>query len=317
MIGTCIETNEANVDEELEEMAIIERPTRPTRVPTLALDAGEEAAALHAEAVKDYEEEMENYAEDLAIYKIQLAEALRTFTDSNRKRKERAENNYRAVAPKLFADIMLQLSKESEDVIRNQPTFAAINTARNPVALWALIIQTHTTKLKQDVAETQAAAGDSYSALRHGDKESIADIKRRTDNALSAMAAAGLDLPSDALQAQNFTNRLNGAYSQMVLSYSNKLKPKPTTLAAAYQDALDHRVLSKSGTVVNVSDATVFAFNADKPKQPKKPDADKKDKGKEKNKGGKADKAQKPSATCPTWRIRRQITASHSRLSPV
>ena len=126
-------------------MAIIERPTRPTRVPTLALDAGEEATAIHEEAAKDYEEDMENYAEDLAIYKIQLAEALRTFTDSNRKRKERAENNSRAVAPKLFADIMLQLSKESEDVIRNQPAFAAINTARNPVALWALIIQTHTT----------------------------------------------------------------------------------------------------------------------------------------------------------------------------
>ncbi len=61
------------------------------------------------------------------------------------------------------------------------------------MALWALTIQTHTTKLKQNVAETQAAANDAYAALRHGDKESMADIKRRTENALSAMHAAGLD----------------------------------------------------------------------------------------------------------------------------
>ena len=286
MIATCIETNEAHVEEEVEEMVVVDRPVRPIRVPALALDAKEQAAAAHAAAVGDYEEAIETYNEDMAIYKIRLAEAMRLFTDSTRKRKERIENGYRTVAPKLFADIMLQLSKESEDIIRNQPTFTDINATRNPVALWALIIKTHTMKLKQDVAETQAAANDAYAALRHGDKESMADIKRRTDNALSAMEAAGLDLPSAALQAQNFTNRLNASYSQLILSYSNKLKPKPTSLAEAYADALDHRVLSKNGTAVNVSDATVFAFNSDKAKPSKQADAEKKDKGKKK--GGKA-----------------------------
>ena len=221
----------------------------------------------------------------MAIYKIRLAEALRTFTDSNAKSKDRIKNAYRTVAPKLFADIMLQLSKESEDIIRNQPAFAEINTARNPVALWALIIQTHTMKLKQDVTETQAAASDAYYALRQGDKEAMADIKRRTDNALSSMVATGLDLPNDALQAQHFSNRLNPSYGQLILNYANKLKLKPTTLAEAYADALEHKVMSKTGATINVSDATVFAFNADKSK-PKLADTAKKDQGKKK--GGKA-----------------------------
>ena len=287
MIATCIETNEAHVEEDVEEMPAVARPVRPTRVPALALDAGDDAITAHAMAVDDHEEAIAIYDEDMAIYKIQLADAMRQFTDSSRKKKERAENNYKLIAPKLYADMMLQLSKESEDIVRNQPTFAAINLARNPVSLWALIIHTHTSKLKQDVFESQAAANDAYSTLRQGDKESMADIKRRTDNALAAMEAAGLDLPSDALQAQNFTNRLNGAYSQLILSYSNKLKAKPTTLAEAYSDALQHRVLSKNGTAVNVSDATVFVINADKPpKAPKQLDADKKDKSKKK--GGKA-----------------------------
>ena len=137
MIATCIETNEAHTEDDEVEMPVIKRPSRPTRIPALADEAGEEETAAHAAAVEVYNDAMEDYNEDMAIYKIRLAEALRTFTDSNAKSKERIKNAYRTVAPKLFADIMLQLS---EDIIRNQPTFAEINTARNPVALWALII---------------------------------------------------------------------------------------------------------------------------------------------------------------------------------
>ena len=95
MIATCIETNEAHVEEEEEEMAIVVRPQRPARIPALALDAEEAETAAHTVAVEDYEEALEIYTEDIAIYKIRLAEALRNFADSTRKRKERIENSVR------------------------------------------------------------------------------------------------------------------------------------------------------------------------------------------------------------------------------
>ena len=164
--------------------------------------------------------------------------------------------------PMIYADIMLCLSKESNVVIREHGDFVEIDRLSNPVRLWKLIIVTHTFKDKEDVVETKAAAWDGYYLMRMSEKdESLFEFKKRTDNALAAITAAEEALPSDELQAQNFNNRLCSKYGALRLSYKNKLKDKPATLALAYKLASEHRVLSRGGDTVTVNHldhATVF-----------------------------------------------------------
>jgi hypothetical protein len=164
--------------------------------------------------------------------------------------------------PMIYADIMLCLSKESNVVIREHGEFAEIDRQSNPVGLWKLIIVTHTFKDKEDVVETKAAAWDGYYLMRMNEKDdSLFEFKKRTDNALAAITSAGEALPSDELQAQNFNNRLCSKYGALRLSYKNKLKDKPATLAQAYKLASEHRVLSRGGDTVTVNhleQATVF-----------------------------------------------------------
>ena len=164
--------------------------------------------------------------------------------------------------PMIYADIMLCLSKESDVVIREHSDFGEIDRLSHPVRLWRLVITTHTFKDKEDQVETKAAAWDGYYLMRMNEKdENLFEFKKRTDNALAAITAAGEELPSPELQAQNFNNRLCAKYGSLRLSYKNKLKEKPTTLAQAYKIASEYRVLSRAGDAVTVNhldQATVF-----------------------------------------------------------
>jgi hypothetical protein len=159
---------------------------------------------------------------------------------------------------------MLHLSRESEDKLRDHGTFRDIDIAMDPVRLWNLVVLIHAGGDRLDEIEMLTAPLDNYYALHMQIKELLPDFKRRFDDAIAAIIASGQDAPPDRHQAQNFLDRLSSPYNPMNLEYKNKLRPKPRTLAEAYQAAAERRVLSSQGLAVPVSDATVFVMRDSK-----------------------------------------------------
>ena len=199
-------------------------------------------------------------------------------------------------APKLYADIMLQLSREAEDKLRDHGAFNEIDIAMDPVRLWNLIVLILAGGDRLDEIEMRTAPLDRYYAQRKEIKEPLPDFKRRFDDSIAAIISSGQEPPPPAHQAQNFLDRLCSAYNSMNLEYKNKLRPKPNTLAEAYQAAAERRVLSSQGLAVPVSEATVFVMTDSKPHAAHGSDSDASDekssdkktkKKKKKNKGEK------------------------------
>jgi hypothetical protein len=185
---------------------------------------------------------------------------------------------------------MLQLSREAEDKLRDHGAFNEIDLAMDPVRLWNLIVLILAGGDRLDEIEMLTAPLDRYYALFKSTKETLPDFNRRFDDAGAAIGASGQDPPPAAHQAQNFLDRLCSAYNSMNLEYKNKLRPKPNTLAEAYQAAAERRVLSSQGVAVSVSDATVFMMRDSKSHTLRTSDSDDNgekldDKNKKKKKG--------------------------------
>ena len=167
----------------------------------------------------------------------------------------------KALLPKIYADLMLHTTKESEAIIKEHPEFRDIDRASNPMALWAMIIASHTFKNKDDIVEAKDAAWTYYYSMVMSETDNLFNFKRTIDTALAGIGAVGETPPTSEQQAHHFSTRLSNKYATLKLNYKNKLKDRPTTLAEAYKLATEHRVLSKEGTAVSVNQtnhATVF-----------------------------------------------------------
>lgn len=164
----------------------------------------------------------------------------------------------RKQSPKLYADMILQLSRESEAKLRDHGDFNATDIAMDPVRLWNLIVLVLTGGDRLDEIEALTVPLDRYYSLQMEPKEPLPHFKDRFDDAVGAIIMSGQHPPPAAHQAQNFIDRLNASYNSMNLEYKNKLKLKPRTLAEAYQAASERRMLSSQGLAVPVTDATVF-----------------------------------------------------------
>ena len=249
------------------EVIVQPRPQRPARPPR---DADEDVMATYEDVMEDYKLLLAEYTSDLTKARDRRAAKVQEQEDRSKR---------------LYADICLQLAKDTEDKVKDHPTFGGINRDLDPVRLWNLIVLLLTYKDKQDEAETQASAFDTYILLKIADKELISDFKRRIDNCIQSIDATGLAVPSQPVRAQNFFDRLNPLYAKLVLSYANKERDKPITLSAAYQHAADYRVLSTYGTPVAVNDVTALMASTEATVEKadrSKSDNAKSDKGKKK-----------------------------------
>jgi hypothetical protein len=122
--------------------------------------------------------------------------------------------------PKFYTALLLSISMESKEEIRNHLDFANADLVRDANALWQTIVKTHLTEIHGD--------GEAKKALdKHTLRNKLADFKRQYDYLLQTLEAAGIDLPSNQDQAIDFIDTLTNAAS-MRQAY-------PATLLAAWR----------------------------------------------------------------------------------
>ena len=147
--------------------------------------------------------------------------------------------------PKMYAKLLLAISVESMEEIRNHASFEATDLLQDANALWR-IIETHLTavhggeagrkaldthKLKCDFAELKMK------------KHTLADFKTLYTESLLTLLAAGVAKPTEAEQAIDFIGRLDksryGAMQDSLMNATIMGHPYPETLHAAWRIASD------------------------------------------------------------------------------
>ena len=189
---------------------------------------------------------LEDYEEDADPVGV-----LKHITFERFKIREQEEADMRKKKPQLFATIWGQLSRESEEKIRQLTHYEdSIRKTRDPLELWKAIRETHVIATS-GVAEADAyKAEERYNNLRQRPDESLAMFKQRTDEALAAMRAVGAPIPTSARQAVAFIKRLDKyRYAELQVELENdarrNVKPYPATLADAFKVAGDYQVVKR------------------------------------------------------------------------
>ncbi len=129
---------------------------------------------------------------------------------------------------KLFAMIMMYLSKESLDAVKKEPTWTKIEDEADAEGLWKLVEQKQKVHSASKVKEiTKLTARANYQMIRQGGYETIIAYKERFNFALKSYEDQGnkkLD-PEDI--AMDFFRGLDNAwYSTFKTDYINGLTSK-------------------------------------------------------------------------------------------
>jgi len=112
----------------------------------------------------------------------------------------------------MFAYIISKLSKESLDEIQGQPTWATVETDRDPLALWQLVKASHQILTTSKVASIiKKTAREEYAACKQGPYEHIVDYKRKFDARLDAYVVSGNTAPDKEDVAMDFMYGLDNA----------------------------------------------------------------------------------------------------------
>jgi hypothetical protein len=129
---------------------------------------------------------------------------------------------------KLFAMIMMYLSKESLDAVKKEPTWTKIEDEADAEGLWKLVEQKHKVHTASKVKEiTKLMARANYQMIRQGCYESIIAYKERFNFALKSYEDQGnkkLDPPDIAMDF--FRGLDNARYSTFKTDYINGLTSK-------------------------------------------------------------------------------------------
>lgn len=186
-------------------------PTRPTlTIPTRSTDAQREELNLI-------------YTEELRLW-------------------VRATAALKAKYSHLWGLVWGQLSAESEEQIRKEEGWTAADAAKDPLELWKLVRKTHQVGASGVAVIDLVEATNNYSRLRQGQSELISSFKRRTDEAIAALAASNAAEISLPLQAAQFISRLDDSrYATMKADLQNSVLrgagEYPNTLTKAYEYA--------------------------------------------------------------------------------
>ncbi len=169
----------------------------------------------------------------------------------------------------MWALLWGQLSPESEEQVKKDEGWEQANRSRDPLDLWKTVRKTHQgTGAATAILNLQRAVSN-YERLRQGPTELITDFKRRTDEAIAMLRAAGQPAPeNEHLIAVQFVTRLDdGRYATLKADLENSVilgrAAYPETLDVAYNFACRWVVPigTKQGGTTPASDITIFTTN--------------------------------------------------------
>jgi hypothetical protein len=88
--------------------------------------------------------------------------------------------------PKMYGIIIRNISIESLDKVKQDPTWPVFNLSKDPLELWNVIVKTHSVGGDSTVGPVRMyAAMRSYAKLQQGATESLVAFKKRFDDAIT------------------------------------------------------------------------------------------------------------------------------------
>jgi hypothetical protein len=107
------------------------------------------------------------------------------------KARQRIISDMEQSKPALYAVIWGQLSYESEEAIKLDPNWAAIERSKDPLALYKRLLEVHRTANSGFTVEDKRKSREDYSRMRQQSSETITQFKERFLQSLDAMKACG------------------------------------------------------------------------------------------------------------------------------
>ena len=190
-----------------------------------------------------------------------------------KKARQRIISDMEQSKPALYAVIWGQLSYESEEAIKLDPNWAAIERSKDPLALYKRLLEVHRTANSGFTVEDKRKSREEYSRMRQQSSETITQFKERFLQSLDAMKACGQDRPSDEDQAADFVNKLdNGRYAKFKTDLINNntlgVGVFPQTLIEAFTLASRYVVaINSRNTQYTQSNEAVFVSQTKQPAQ--------------------------------------------------
>ena len=149
--------------------------------------------------------------------------------------------------------------RTSQAKVKEAANWVAINTAKDPLLLWARIVVTHANGTDSTVlAIIQKKARDRYNRLTQQSSQTIANYKQSFDEAIAHLLAVGETAPRPAAQAADFITGLdNSRYSSFKSTIENNASANiadyPDTLVTAFARASEFKVITPQGAVVSAA----------------------------------------------------------------
>ena len=209
--------------------------------------------AIRAPAADAFEAENDPFGTEKKCYQKLVSSRLEHVLEM--------EQNY----SKIFNDALSTFSRESEEMVRQCPDFAAADADKCPGKLVAVCAKTH----QQPQSGAKVVDADTANARYYGLTQGntlLPQHKKNFDDAIDMLVAAGESRPSDEKLAARFIASLDpNRYAQWKVDLENNVKAglavMPKTLPDAYSRAF---MLKKVGHAAQpIADASVFVAHAD------------------------------------------------------
>ena len=162
--------------------------------------------------------------------------------------------------PKMWGEIEKHMSTESKAQVKLDATYNELKTRHDVLMLWRLIKQVHRTQAgKINMEDASLDALTNYYTIRQKETETLIQYKERLNAAVERIRSADPDqLPNDKAQARKFTKSLDPRRFHRLM---NDCEEDPTryevTLAAALQQASNHKVLNARTNELVISDQMI------------------------------------------------------------
>ena len=153
----------------------------------------------------------------------------------------------------IYGEILSILDDESQDLIESQTRWSDIDNGQEPLELWRLITQTHSTGVNNgSVAELQQEAKAKYNRLYQKDNQTLLEFKNEFKHVVENLKILEvIAIPAEENLALDFLWKVNKKYygdviNQLKNNVRRSIENYPTTVEKAYE-------LLKQYTSVNTS----------------------------------------------------------------
>ena len=158
----------------------------------------------------------------------------------------------------MYPIIWNYLSLESQLQVMDIADWSTIEDSRNVARLITRISETHRTGEVRIAPLALKLAKQRYEACRQSGTETVAEYKKRFDEALSAfVASGGRNIPEDELAIDFMSNLDSRRFAQFSVDlqngFHNGTRTIPTTLSAMYQLVSTYKVVSSTGQIVTAT----------------------------------------------------------------